>query len=369
MINSVIERARLHDQIAKILRNHMVTKLKAGDRLEPVHALAKRLRVSVNTLRSALMILTKEGLIESRQGSGTYVTQRQPRWRIGILSELDLFDDRISHHWRATAGALQSQLETMGAEPQLYMGHVVGGGPVSSEPTCPRFWADAAAGRLDGAVILDVPSTQAWRQRVAECPVPAVGAMTEHLVEIDSAGIVTAAARRLAARGCQRLGLMAWQAVQPFHRAVSAAGLTTTDAWIRCDLDPAVRGAGWDEFREIWTATGDKPDGLVILDDMLYADAQLAILELGVRVPQDLQLAVLTNRGGRAAPRLAVTAYEIDPHEKAAMLAELLWQRLRGEPVAPVTRLLSFRELAHAVDQAPLVRRPLDEGRPETVIR
>jgi len=335
----------LPDQIAKKLQAEIIAKHQPGDRLPTVIELARRFAVCKHSITTALEILARAGSITKRQGSGVYVAERKPQ-RIGILSELNLFDDRVSHYWRAVADGLKSQLAELGAEPHLYVGNVVGDAAQADAPTCRQFWDDAAAGRLDGAVILNVPSTTAWVARVQSCPVPAVGAFTNFEVAPDSLGIMTTGVRCLAAHGCRRVGLLAWQPVESFRQAVRACGLVTTDAWIRSDLDPEVRGAGWDEFREIWTARGDKPDGLLILNDMLFLDAQL------VRVPQDLQLVVQTNRGGFPTLRLPAIALEIDPTESAAAFADLLLKRLRGEKLAPTRRLLSFREVTTQADTA-----------------
>ncbi len=49
--------------------------LKPGDRLPPERELATRLRVGRTTVREALKLLTLSGLLEARQGSGTYVRE------------------------------------------------------------------------------------------------------------------------------------------------------------------------------------------------------------------------------------------------------------------------------------------------------
>jgi len=202
-------------------------------------------------------------------------------------------------------------------------------------------------------VILDVPSTPAWQARVRKASIPSVGALTPYAVSVDFPSITRAAVARLAEQGCRRLGLIAWHGEAAFVAAVKSHGLTTCGAWVRTNIDPAVRGAGWEEFRDIWSAKAGCPDGLVILDDMLFADAQLAMLELGVRVPDALRLAVLTSRNASPSLRLPLTAFEIDPVEMAAAFVELLRQRMAGELNAPVTRKPPFREVAV---------RPLDES-------
>ena len=335
----------LPEQIARQLQADIVTNRKPGDRLPTVMELAAQFDVSKHSITNALEILARAGIINKRQGRGVFVAERKTSWRVGILSELDLFDVRISHQWRALAGALKARLEELGAQPLFYIGNAIGGPESADVPTCPRFWDDVAAGRLDGAVILDVPSVGAWEQRIENCPIPAVGTKTGFEAQPDNVGIVTVGVKRLAALGCRRLGLLAWHSANVFRRVVNTCGLATRDAWIRTDIDPVVRGAGWDEFHEIWTAAGEKPDGLLILDDMLFLDAQLAMIEMGVRVPEELQLAVLTNRDASPTVRLPINAIEIDPAEQAVALAEMLMKRLQGKRLAPTSKLLSFHEI------------------------
>lgn len=345
-------RVPLARHVADVLQQEIRAQYKAGDKLPTVRALCRRFDVSVNTVSMALDLLSRDGLVEKWQGSGVYVRERPPRLRIGILSELDLLDLRIGGHFRVLAGALRQQVAAAGMDPQLYVGHAEPG-QASDEPTCPQFWTDVAAGRLAGAVMVNVPSTQAWHRRVRGCPIPAVGGMTPYTADYDKAGVMQAAVTRLAAQGCRRLGLLAWHTVTPFREAVAAAGLTTHDAWIRNDIDPGVRGAGWDEFREVWSAREGRPDGLVILDDMLFADAQMAMFELGVQVPRDLRLAVVTTRGAWPALHLPATVYEIDVTELAAAFVGMLTKRLRGE--APAAEEAVFPCIEAAVpDDAPM---------------
>ena len=344
------DRTPLAKQVADLLRRELAERT-PGDRLPGMHDLRRRYDVSINTVGMALALLEQEGLVDRRNGNGVFVAERAARRRIGILSELDLFDPHIGPHWRVLAGAVKTGLEAAGHTPQLYVGNAEPGTGASDEPTCPRFWEDATAGRLDGAVILDVPSSDLWFGRFFDCPIPVVGPMTPYTVTQDFSAITSAAVARLAAQGCRRLGFISWHGEAAFVEAVKNHGLATCEAWVRADLDPAVRGAGWEEFRDIWSAKDGRPDGLVILDDMLFADAQLAMFELGVRVPQELRLAVLTSRNASPPMRLPLTAFEIDPAEMAAALVNLLRQRLAGELTAPVTRYTPFREVAVQPDE------------------
>jgi DNA-binding LacI/PurR family transcriptional regulator len=339
--------ASITDQIATQLRGEFARDYTDGSRLPTVLELARRFDVSTNTIGKVLDTLAREGLITKRRGRGVHVTRRLHRYRIGLLSELDLLHPRTGHYFRGLASALHAELRKHGAESLLYTGHHLASSEPPDTPTCPQFWTDAAAGRFDGGVIIAAPYTAAWIERFRISPVPLVGSIVGHGPGTDTAGIAAAAVRRLAARGARRIGLMTWteESVGLFRREVAAQGLATDDAWISHAFNPGQAGAGWDEFREIWRRASAKPDGLVILDDMLFHDAQMAMFELGVRVPEDLRLVVQTNRGSEVPIRVPLDAIEIDPAEAAVALAEAVLKRVRGEALPPKSPTLSFREI------------------------
>jgi DNA-binding LacI/PurR family transcriptional regulator len=347
------------DQIARQLRGEFARDYADGSRLPTFVELAERFDVSTNTIGKVLDTLAREGLISKRRGRGVHVTRRSRQYRIGLLSELDLLHPRTGHYFRGVASALQAELRKRGAESLLYTGHHAGPAEPPDTPTCPQFWTDAAAGRFDGAVVIDMPYTPAWIARLHTCPVPLVGSITGDGPSTDTDGIVAAAVRRLAAHGAHRIGLMTWteESVVLFRREVAARGLTTDDAWISHAFNPGQAGAGWDEFRDIWLRAPVKPDGLVILDDMLFLDAQMAMLELGVRVPDDLRLVVQTNRGAEVPFRVPVDAIEIDPAEAAVALADAILKRVRGEALPPKPPRLSFREIEMSVEGGAISRK------------
>ena len=67
--------AQLHWQLRAFIRTGQA---RAGERLPSVRELAERCGVNVNTVRSVYRRLEDEGLVASRQGAGTYVTEGAP---------------------------------------------------------------------------------------------------------------------------------------------------------------------------------------------------------------------------------------------------------------------------------------------------
>jgi len=71
-----VAKPRLHDQISEQI-NKLIAEgmLKPGDRLPPERELAERFKVSRNSVRDALRTLEAKGLVEIRQGDGTYIRE------------------------------------------------------------------------------------------------------------------------------------------------------------------------------------------------------------------------------------------------------------------------------------------------------
>ena len=67
----------LYEQVKEQIKNKIVSnELKAGELLPSIRSLAKDLRISVITTKSAYDELEKEGYVETIQGKGTYVANK-----------------------------------------------------------------------------------------------------------------------------------------------------------------------------------------------------------------------------------------------------------------------------------------------------
>ncbi len=66
-------------KLADAIRQELIARRKPGDRLPAERELARRFACSMRTVRSALAILARQGLVERVQGSGTYVAERAGR--------------------------------------------------------------------------------------------------------------------------------------------------------------------------------------------------------------------------------------------------------------------------------------------------
>ncbi len=330
--------ARLFDGVASQLRKHLTTEVSPGERLPAIPALAAALGVSPTTLRLAQSVLIQEGLLDARHGSGVYATDRVRQRVIGIVSETDLLHPRATPFVSEIARLLRDALMARGLRTELYVGTVVPGNtPVT--PTCPRFFEDLDAGRLDGVAVVNAPRVKPWLRLEAQSAVPLVSVPRDVLVP-DEEHMVGLGVRQLQAQGCRRLAMLGWggrSLRKAFGKAVAGSGLETREDWIRTDFHPWLTAAGWEEFREVWSAHSDRPDGLLILDDGLFTEAVVAICELNIRVPGQMRVVTHANKGSRVRYPFPVTLLQNDPALAAEILetklVSLMEGRSRGEPM------------------------------------
>src|SRR5271170_8374615 len=86
-------------QIADQIRSHCASQsLAPGDRLPSVRQLARDLAVNQNTILHVYERLATEGLLERRQGDGTYVAERLPPGRVKAQRDLLIQEiERLGH--------------------------------------------------------------------------------------------------------------------------------------------------------------------------------------------------------------------------------------------------------------------------------
>jgi GntR family transcriptional regulator, transcriptional repressor for pyruvate dehydrogenase complex len=86
LITPPADRLRLSDTVYnQLLADIIESRIAVGDRLAPETQLAERFAVSRPVVREALQRLQSDGVVISRQGSGSFV-QRSPSQRIGALT-------------------------------------------------------------------------------------------------------------------------------------------------------------------------------------------------------------------------------------------------------------------------------------------
>lgn len=351
----MIERTLFQDQIADTLRREILATAEVGQKLPSDAEQAKRFGVSVITVREALRRLCREGLLDRRQGSGTRVISvTAPAKRVALLTDAGLVGHAFYFHYRLAQLALQL-LKAQGMEVDTVAE------PARATDAGKGAPAKLLLGGNDRKVdaVLRVHGGDDPREvaRLEDAGIPVVGLaenVYRYTVHADHAGLIVEATRFLIAQGRRRIAFVQYE--QPelrrrgeewflrvhFREALEEAGVPYHPEWVCTAKDPLKPGSGWDHIHDLWAGRGEKPDAVLIGVDTLFAETAMALLTLGVRVPDEVLVVTHANKGSGMFYPFPVVKLEIDPDACAAAMVNVLLRRLRGETGIPKETLVPF---------------------------
>ncbi|MCE9613877.1 MAG: substrate-binding domain-containing protein [Lentisphaerae bacterium] len=352
----------LRRQIADHVRGLILSgQLPEHARLPSTQVLAAQWHANPGTVQQAMAQLMKEGLLWRAPRKGTYVRKPAPVCtRVAIYYPDDALTRPSFGFQPALHHRLTECLRREGGEVDIW----VDGRPPREQQTPWEPLAQAAAARTVQGVIL--PYTDAahlpWLRKL---PIP-LAAFTEaslpESVTLDPCAFYRLALEALQRQGCRTAGLIGVShpaAVAPDGRPAAARDvedfliesarldLRWRDAWVRHPRLTAATGRttadivadhhrhGYDAFRAIW-AQRERPDGLIVANDVMATGTITAMLELGVQAGRDLRLVLHSNTDVAIFCPMPVTLVAYPTAAIAEALVGQLRRQWQGEPVAPV---------------------------------
>lgn len=341
-------REPLYQRIAEVLRRELADgRHREEARFPSQNELARRFEVTPNTAREAVAQLVQEGLLEKRFGSGTYVTGKKAVRYVAVVTEMDIAHAATSPFFLHLIQSVRRRLAETGHESRLYVGHAA---PFAdSHPdriTSPEFHADLEAGHLGAVIDIGCPAGILDRA-VAGRDVPVVnGSNVDGKAFVDYAEIVRLGVLALKQHGCRKVacidldpkGLRSPR-LQLFDELALAQGLVAPQEWQVGTAYQHQRGDGASAFRRVWQARPDRPDGLLVLDDILYRDLAPMLLINHIHVPGDLVLASHINADDSRPLLPSPIQLTVDADDVGAALVAIVVARLRGQR-APIQAIL-----------------------------
>jgi len=350
-------RSQIADRMRELLGSG---KLSPGEKIPSTSALAKTWSTDVCTVHAALTTLQKEGLLARYPGKGTFVQKREERLtKVGIYYDHHTFGNGKSLFLQSLNMALKTELDIRGIEMDTWID------PRPTEQTGAPWapFAKAAENRSFQALI--VPGTNRellrWQTRL---PVPTAFLTGEagipNRVNTDEKQFIDIGLRALSEQGCRSVGMIApWATCEPYNRFFShftdvsrALGLTVKNEWMRLAPDPGAMHRpgqaydyfGYQEFLALWSYP-DRPEGLIVLDDVVARGVIAALLEKSVPVPRELKLVLQKNEAINYLCPMPVTFAVGSEREIARALVDQVEKQFRGESCEPIS--LPFKLVAH----------------------
>ncbi len=334
-----------YQRIANVLQEKIRKSMKTGAMLPSEGTLARKMKVNVLTIREALRVLRERGIIQRQRAVGTRVVNPLGGKWVTILCEMDVFAP-TSHSLfhRGVIYHLRHLLREAGIPSRVSVGESQPGGQSKRQLTSQDFVADIEASRLAGVIALATIPAPWWLDKLKKQGVPVIGtnAQFPHHLAHDVRSDLGRAVRRFLESGRRRIAYIGWMekiAGVPADERVLLAiesiekqyAVTIRKEWIKGDIYPERAGAGWEEFREIWTSSREKPNALIVDNEHLLPDVERGLSELGLEVPRDLLVIAHRTRGNEHAPRYPVIFLESDAEIYARRMAEGFLRLYRGE--------------------------------------
>jgi DNA-binding LacI/PurR family transcriptional regulator len=347
----------------------LANKLGPDAKLPTMQQLCDSLGVSVVTLNRALSELEGQNIIQRKHGVGIFVSPRLNQRTIGLVYDRDIFQAGTSPFCGLLVEAARTRAASSSEKFSFYLAIPSKEGfPVHDD-----LVEDARARRLHGILFAGESNPQAveWLLR-QDIPLVAVAytPIAPWRVKIDWPEFVHLGVASLAKQGCKKIALWipvgvglgratgedSFAELDAFRKALKKAGLPFQPArvWENENLviDPVPGRAPMTNQEQGFRAASDvfgpnsketeRPDGIVILDDMMTRGAVVALGQFNVQPGQDVKIATHTNRGSTVLMGYEenLTLIEIDPDEivqaSFAMLETLMDSGTPPEPTVSI---------------------------------
>jgi hypothetical protein len=305
--------------------------LKPGTRLPSIKTLAKQWDTNYFTVQSALTPLANEGLIERTPRRGTFVRERLARLSsIACYFGDNLWSDTEGAFYQKAYGAIQTLAYHRNIRSELFIDNR----PVKDQLRPLPELAKAVENReVQGVVGMMLNSADCVGLGQLKIPRALLQSSGIHANPEDLFALVL---DRLAADGCRTVGLL-YRGLEStralFREMAQARGMESDPAW--CPTVPSGWSLGGEQFayqafKEMW-ARQVRPEGLYVEADWDCRGAITAMLELGVRVPQNLKLVLYRNSSVNYVCPWRVPAIVLDTDEVAAAFIDHLENQHRSQ--------------------------------------
>jgi DNA-binding transcriptional regulator YhcF (GntR family) len=331
----------LTSQMADGLRRAIVGGYyKAGQALPTLEEFSSGLGVSMNVARAAMRKLAQEGLILPRRHVGSVVQQLGAKKRRGHV--LIVQDDTASSHTNVLVGEARATLSRLG-----YLVSTV----VVFKDADGRYDMQPLEVELRNTVNLSilVKNRPAIERVLVRSGIPFmayggrrcrsanfVGQVCIKIIPLEEYIV-----RECVAHGISRVLIVrAWAYCDPLQTLFAKAHIAAEEWPIDCAAvdhsDETVQRSGLEAFANRFRLEGRSwlPELLIFPDDdFLASGCLMALLAEGVKVPGDVRVVTLANKGIGPVFVKPLTRFEIDPGLFGVQIAQYACNYLNGQGV------------------------------------
>ena len=333
------------DNIPEQLANGFKTAIlggyyKPGERLPTFSQIVAKLGVSIRAPRDAMKILVAENYVRARQRIGCEVLPRGRRiWKGRVLC-VSFSGYEGSYYISVLVGAIRKTLVSAGYAfvPVLIDKDVKG-------------LVDYAA--IDAAVaepfdfVLAIYPNRALSDRIARYGIPALAYVdvqdsgTLECIRLSPLPLVTDLVRRVGALGVRRVLMVEYAPAHLVAEVFRGQGVAVEQMRLRpaedaVYLESIMHLAMVQLSRRLTSRRKAMPDLIVFTDDYVAVGGLMALAACGVKVPEDVKVVTLANRGFTPPFPISLARVEIDPRHNGEAIAHQVLARIEGRSPTPL---------------------------------
>lgn len=343
--------AAKQDLIVASLREDITSgRLEPGARLPSQLELVQRFGVSGVTVRFAISRLQRDGFLETRPRSGTYVVENPPHLdQYALIFWNDPAAPLAALTWSRYYQALTHEavrLQQGGQRILLFHG-------INEHADSEDRWrleSYIRSHRLAGLIFANHPYPVSDSLILQQSGLPRVSLASDNpyptvkALAFDRDMWLDKALAFMVARNRKRIALITTGPMPDFvdeglTEHCAAHGLTLPDYWRQ--------SVNWSDARAVRNCTqllvrgagGECPDGLLISDDNLVEPVMAGLVATGVRVPDDLDVVAHTNFPYPPACPLSARKLGFNIRDTLLMAMDLIHRQRRGEEVPQVSKV------------------------------
>lgn len=336
-----------YQRIAEDLRQRITTgTLESGSFLPTERELQEEFAASRSTVRRALAFLVESGFAQSVPNRGVVANRGMSPRRTGNVALIDgpSFVLRVMGH----------RMGELLRKEGLYLVHLGGSIDYPTEYGLQNAMDNEFVGALvwpyRAFIDTEFLETAAQRLPIVSLDHRMDGFPTD-LVTFDYEAATFEATSQLIRQGCRRVGVsgmldmleISHQRFRGYLRALFAHGLRPQPRDFVFNMTSGLSEP--DPYPlEMRLRAGDRPDGLVVFQDMFVPSAVEAALRSGLSIPHDLKIATVGDDLDLTVDGIGLTAVALDWDSMAASAVKTLVERI-NDPTAPSRTIIQPHRL------------------------
>ncbi len=327
------------EQVERYVRKQITTgKFSPGDKLLTDREMTNKFGVSLMTIREALIRLAKDGLIERKQGSGTYVADCVKKATIGIVANANHITSSSYYQYESIINESSRRVEAAGLRSTLFIVRNRTEVPVPSDL---HLFDKGVVEQIAGVIsLINLTNMEERLEEEGLCAVSIGEPYSKYFVVNDFEAMTRQGVQMLHDQGHHEFTIMHFDYSQLHYDAEHHSRITrmieNTREFAKVNLVSIPVTAScehaYEAFKRLW-ASPQRPRAIFFYDDGICDVATRAILELGIKVPEELAILTMHNVGRKFTFPIPLTGIGFDPSQAAGKAWTILSELIDGKEI------------------------------------